>query len=51
MDPKVVATVNEIPPPDSSAQEWIETLAEEAYGSGVVEYVANDSGGYDVVVK
>jgi hypothetical protein len=53
MDPKVIATVNEIPPADSSIHAWVEALAQEASGdsAATVEYLPNAAGGYDVVVR
>lgn len=50
-DPRLVATVNDVPPSDSSTQDWVEALAEEMYGTDNVYYVPNDSGGYDVYVQ
>ena len=53
MDPKVIATINEVPPIGSSTYDWVEALAQEATGdsTATVQYVPNDSGGYDVVVR
>ena len=53
MDPKVIVTINEVPPIGSSTYDWVEALAQEATGdsAAAVQYVPKDAGGYDVVVR